>query len=147
MSPVYLTFFPPYFIEVLCILMDKAPRKASVQVAYKGRSSHHIGEICSFSSGRLGPFPASREDAVNGPAWAAGLFPNIHSFCVQTTLMSHDTRAGQPVSYQVCTWSRAAGQWGRVAKCSLATRASWITVAQSQLTAMKYLSSTWFCWR
>lgn len=67
MPPVYLTFFPPYFIEVLCILMDKAPRKASVQVAYKGRSSHHTGEICSFSSGRLGPFPASREDAVSGP--------------------------------------------------------------------------------
>lgn len=36
--------------------MDKAPRRASAWAAYTGRSSHHTGEICCFSSGRLGHF-------------------------------------------------------------------------------------------
>lgn len=74
-------------------------------MAYKGRRSHHTGEICCFSSGRLRTFPASREDAVSGPARPVSLFPNIHSFCVQMALTSHDTIAGQTASCQVCTWS------------------------------------------
>lgn len=36
--------------------MDKAPRRASVWAAYKGRSSHHTEEICCLSSERLGHF-------------------------------------------------------------------------------------------
>lgn len=119
MSSVCLTFFSPYFIEVLCILMDKAPRRASVWVAYKGRSSHQTGEICCFSSGGLGPFPASREDAVSGPARAVSLFPNIHPFCVQTTSTSPDARAGQTASYQVCTWRRAGRETRQGSKTPL----------------------------
>lgn len=127
--------------------MAKAPRRVSVWVVYKGRSSHHTGEICCFSSGRLGPFPASREDAVSGPAWAVSLFPNIHFFCVQMTLTSHDTTAGQTASYQVCAWSRVGRETRQSSKMQLSYMASWIALARRQLTAGMYLSSTWFCWR
>jgi len=37
MPSLCLTVFSPYFIEVLCILMDRTPRRASARVAYKGR--------------------------------------------------------------------------------------------------------------
>lgn len=53
----FFFFFHLYFIEALCILMDKASRRASVSMAYKGRSSHHAVTTHTF--------PASREDALN----------------------------------------------------------------------------------
>lgn len=68
----FFFFFHLYFIEALCILMDKASRRASVSMAYKGRSSHHAVTTHTF--------PASREDALNDLAWAKSPLSNTF-FC------------------------------------------------------------------